>query len=134
MKVYALIMVIVPANAGQNASVGNDTTLIGGIIAGATLLLLNRVMTFVLARSPKAEHLMVGEPLVLVDHGRLVAQTMQKEGITEDQIMQALREHEISDLRQARLCVLEADGTISVVPLDSRVHRTRRHFRGLRVG
>jgi uncharacterized membrane protein YcaP (DUF421 family) len=77
---------------------------------------------------------MVGEQVVLIDHCHLVDSNLRREGITEDQIMGALREHEIDDIGEARLAVLEADGTIGVVPQDSTIRRTRRHYRGLRLG
>lgn len=134
MNIYDLVVIIVLANAVQNAMVGNDTSLVGGLVAAATLLVLNRSVTYVLAHSPRAEQALVGEPVVLVTDGHLVEGNLRREGITEDQIMEALREHEIGDISQARLCVLEADGTISVVPQDSVVGRSRRHYRGLRLG
>ena len=43
----------------------------------------------------------------------------------------ALREHGLTSLKEVRMCVLEVDGTISVIPIESTVHRTRRHFRAL---
>jgi uncharacterized membrane protein YcaP (DUF421 family) len=134
MNIYDLVVIIVLANAVQNAMVGNDTSLLGGLVAAATLLILNRGVTSVLAHSPRAEHALVGEPIVLVTDGHLVEKNLRREGITEDQIMEALREHEIDDISRARLCVLEADGTISVVPQDATVRRSRRHYRGLRLG
>jgi uncharacterized membrane protein YcaP (DUF421 family) len=134
MTVYDLVLVVVLANAVQNAMVGNDTTLVGGLVSASTLLVLNRLTTALLSRSHRVEQLMVGSPIVLVDHGRLLGPNLRREGISEDQIMEALREHEIEDLGQVRLAVLEADGTISVVPLESRVHSTRRHYRGVRLG
>ncbi|MBV8980768.1 MAG: DUF421 domain-containing protein [Acidimicrobiia bacterium] len=134
MNIYDLVLVVVLANAVQNAMVGNDTTLAGGLVAALTLLVLNRLATGVVARSPRLERLIVGQPVVLVNHGRIITENTRREGITTDQIMEALREHEIDDINRARLCVLEPDGTISVVPQDSRVHRTRRHYRGLRLG
>ncbi len=134
MNIYDLVVIIVLANAVQNAMVGNDTSLVGGIVAAVTLLVLNRLLTSLIARSFHAEHVLVGEPVVLVTDGHLVAANLRRSGITEDQIMEALREHELDDLDRARLCVLEADGTISVVPKESTVHRTRRHYRGLRLG
>jgi uncharacterized membrane protein YcaP (DUF421 family) len=47
--------------------------------------------------------------------------------------MAALREHGLSRLDQARIAVLEVDGTISVVPEEAKVFRTKRHYRALRL-
>src|SRR5579859_7337990 len=51
MNIYDLVVIIVLANAVQNAMVGNDTTLAGGVTAATTLMLLNRATTLLLARS-----------------------------------------------------------------------------------
>jgi uncharacterized membrane protein YcaP (DUF421 family) len=134
MNIYDLVVIIVVANAVQNAMVGNDTSLVGGLVAASTLLVLNKAVTSLLARSPRVEQVLVGEPIVLVTDGHLVEKNLRRQGITEDQIMEALREHEIDDISQARLVVLEADGTISVVPQEATVRRSRRHYRGLRLG
>lgn len=134
MNIYDLVVIIVLANTVQNAMVGNDTSLVGGIVAAVTLLVLNRLVTTLLARSRRVEHILVGDPTVLVTEGQLVKANLRHVGITEEQVMEALREHELDDIGQVRLSVLEADGTISVVPRESTVHRTRRHYRGLRLG
>src|SRR5712692_9044467 len=52
MTIYDLVLVIVLANSVQNAMVGDDTTLVGGLVAATVLLMLNRVFTFLLNRFP----------------------------------------------------------------------------------
>ena len=133
MTIYDLVLIIVLANAVQNAMVGDDTTLFGGLVAACTLLLLNRLFTLAMVRSPKLERAMVGEPVLLVNDGKLIEASMRREGITRDQVMAALREHGMQSLDEAHMCVLEVDGTISVVPRVSTVHRTRHHYKGLRL-
>jgi uncharacterized membrane protein YcaP (DUF421 family) len=133
MTIYDFVLVVVLANSVQNAMVGDDTTLAGGLIAALTLLVLNRVISFALNLSPGLEHRLVGEPVLLVNNGHLLRSRMQREGITPEQLQAALREHGIASPSDARMCVLEVDGTISVVPKESTVHRTRHHFRGLKV-
>ncbi len=133
MNIYDLVLIIVLANAVQNAMVGDDTTVIGGITAATTLLVLNRIFSVAMLRSKHLEHLMVGEPVLIVSNGKLNASRMHQEGITKDQVMAALREHGLDRLEQARLCILEVDGTISVVSSDVNVHKSRRHYRALRL-
>jgi uncharacterized membrane protein YcaP (DUF421 family) len=58
---------------------------------------------------------------------------MAREGISDDQLAAALREHGIDDVHDVHLAVLESDGTISVVPQGTQVLKTRRHYRGLRI-
>jgi uncharacterized membrane protein YcaP (DUF421 family) len=133
MNVYDLVLIIVLANAVQNAMVGNDTTLVGGLIAALTLLILNRIFTLLMAKSDRLEKFMVGEPVLIVNDGVLLEDRCKKEGITREQVMAALREHGLERLEDAHMCVLEVDGAISVVPVASAVHKTSRHFKALRL-
>ncbi len=133
MNIYDLVLLIVIANAVQNAMVGNDTSLGGGIIAAITLLVFNRSFAALMERSPKLEKFMVGEPTLIVNDGQIIADKMKREGVTRDQLMAALREHGMEKVDEAHMCVLEVDGTISVVPQSSTVHKTRHHFKALRL-
>jgi uncharacterized membrane protein YcaP (DUF421 family) len=133
MTIYDVVLIIVLANSVQNAMVGTDNTLVGGIVAAVTLLGLNRVFTLVLASSRHASRLMIGEPSLIVRDGQLIISHMRKEGVTRNQVMAALREHGLTKLEDAEICVLEVDGTISVVPRATTVYRSKRHFKALRI-
>lgn len=133
MNIYDLVLIIVLANAVQNSMVGDDNSLAGGIVAAVTLLILNRLFTLALARSTRLEHAMVGEPVLILNDGQLIPDHMRREGVTREQVLTALREHGMDNLDQAHMCVLEVDGSISVVPKDATVHKTRRHFKTLRM-
>jgi len=133
MNVYDLVLIIVLANAVQNAMVGDDTTLIGGLVAAGTLLTLNRLFTQAMSRSSRLERIMVGEPMLILNDGALIETRMRREGVTREQVLTALREHGLDKLADAHMCVLEVDGSISVVPKESVVHKTRRHFKALRM-
>ena len=133
MNIYDLVLIIVLANAVQNAMVGDDNSLGGGLISALTLLTWNRLFTLAMVRSPKLEHAMIGNPMLIVRDGKLIEDRCRREGITRDQIMAALREHGLQKLDDAQMCVLEVDGTISVVSNQAEVQRTRRHFKALRI-
>ncbi|SRR5579885_2649478 len=133
MTVYDLVLIVVLANSVQNAMVGSDNTLVGGIVAACTLLALNRFFTWLLMLNPKFEHIAIGEPVLLVRNGQILGSNVRKEGITRELIMAALREHGIANLEDVQMAVLEVDGTISVVPIRATVYRTRHHFRALRI-
>lgn len=132
MNVFDLILIIVLGNAVQNAMMNNDNSLGGGLTASAVLLLANKAFTTVMHKSKRFERLMVGEATLIVNDGQPNEAHMAREGITHEQLMQALREHGMDDLAEAKMCVLEVDGSISVVPQDSQVLRTKRHFKALR--
>lgn len=133
MTIYDLVLIVVLANSVQNAMVGNDTSLGGGLVAALTLLVLNRLFTLLLLHSPSLERRMIGEPVLIVSNGRLLKDRLEKEGLTPELVMAALREHGIQRIEDAKMCVLEVDGTISVVPREATVHRTKHHIRALRI-
>jgi len=133
MNIYDLVLIIILANAVQNAMVGDDSTVFGGITAATTLLILNRLFTLAMVHSKRLEHLMVGEPVLIVNDGKMIESRMKHEGVTEEQVLAALREHGLEKLEQAHMCILEVDGTISVVGTDAEVHKTRKHYRALRL-
>ena len=133
MNIYDLVLIIVLGNSVQNAMMNNDNSLVGGLIAATVLLLANRLFGALMHRSKRLERAMVGQPVLLLNAGIPVESGLQKEGISHEQLMQALREHGLVRPEEAKMCVLEVDGSISVVPQDSEVFRTKRHFKALRL-
>jgi uncharacterized membrane protein YcaP (DUF421 family) len=130
MTPFDLVVLLVISNAVQNAMVGSDTSLTGGLLAAATLLAVNRLVDQLGAQSGWIRHRLIGEPTLLVHEGRFVADHLRREGVTEEAVMQALRAHGMDDLHAVKLAVLEVDGTISVVPSEAKTIRTRRRVRG----
>src|SRR5579864_1459638 len=104
MNIYDLVLIIVLANAVQNAMVGNDTTLAGGLVAAITLLTMNRIMGFLLTRSRSLERFMTGEPTLILNDGKLMPDHMRREGITREEVMTALREHGLDQVDQVQMC------------------------------
>ncbi len=133
LSLYDLVMIIILGNAVQNAMINNDNTLGGGVVAATVLLALNWSLNRFISRSKRAEKFLVGGPVLIVHDGQELRDRMAREGISEDQLGAALREHGIDNVRDVHLAVLESDGTISVVPQGTQVLKTRRHYRGLRL-
>jgi uncharacterized membrane protein YcaP (DUF421 family) len=111
----------------------NDNSLVGGLIAGTLLLVLNRIFMAIIHRSVRFERVMVGQPVLILSDGAPIESRMKREGISREQLMTALREHGITRPDQAKIAILEVDGSISVVPQDTEVLRTKRHFKALRM-
>src|SRR5205823_2154092 len=116
MNAYDFVLVVVIANAVQNALVGGDTTLVGGLVSALTLLAVNLLFTWLLDHFPGLEKHLIGEPVVLVSGGRVQWERLRREGITRDELMAALREHGVAGLDGVRLAVLEVSGAVGVVP------------------
>jgi uncharacterized membrane protein YcaP (DUF421 family) len=132
MTVFDLIVLLLIANAVQNAMVGPDSSLTGGILAAAVLLVLNAVLSWLLQQYPRLRKLVEGSPTLLILHGQVLNDKMRREGIDIETLETALREHGISDRKDVEMAVLEIDGTISVVPAGDHTLRTRKVSRFLR--
>lgn len=125
-----LVLILIVANAVQNAMIGSDTSLIGGLIAAATLFAVDSVMDRFLSRSSKLQQFFTGSPVVLVNHGQPIEKNMKREAISDAELMEALREHGIEEIGQVKFAVLEMDGTLSVVPATSESYHGRRRIKG----
>jgi uncharacterized membrane protein YcaP (DUF421 family) len=131
MTVFDLVVILLIANAVQNAMVGADTSLQGGLIAAAVLLLVNRAVSTLGYRWMFWGRLLEGSPTVLVQDGQYLESRLRKEGLEKSRIEMAMREHGIEGIDAVKLAVLETDGTISIVPNDSKVLRTKRSVRNI---
>lgn len=118
LSVIDLVFILLISNSVQNAMVGPDTTLVGGIIAAFSLFLVNYLLKQVLYRSKKANELLQGKAMVLVYKGQLNEQSLRRTEITVDELMAAIREHGVEEIRHVDLAVLEVDGNISVISDD----------------
>lgn len=94
--------------------------------AGA-LLLLDRFFS----RSPWARRI-TGEPTLLVHDGLPILEHLKREGVDLEELMAALREHGVMELKDVLAAVLEVDGTISVIPKDHLVPKRVRKVRSSR--
>ena len=133
---FALILLV--SNAVQNAMVGTDTSLVGGIVAASTLILINVLLTKVVFREGLFAKLVTGEPRLLVRNGRFVMPNLILESIRPEELEEQIREHGFTDISEVRTAILEMDGSISVLPYTQgqhveqhlpfvrRRHRTRR--------
>ena len=131
MTPFDLVLLLLIANAVQNAMTGPDTSVTGGLVAAGTLLLLNRLVGYVVWRSKKARGIIEGSATILIHEGKIITAHLAKEQITPEELNQALREHGIASISEVYLAVLEIDGSISVVRKDDfESHpNVRRHIR-----
>ena len=111
-----LIVLLVIADAVQNAMVGQNTTLVGGLVAAAVLVGLDRGLRLLEHRSKRVERIIEGEPRMLIRNGVVLGKALREEDISTDELMAALRRHGVVRPDHVELAVLETDGSISVVP------------------
>ncbi|MFN8585509.1 MAG: DUF421 domain-containing protein [Dehalococcoidia bacterium] len=129
MTAFDLVVILLVANAVQNAMVGPDSSLIGGLIAAAALLGVNFVTADLRERVPWLRRAVEGNPTLLINNGQFVEEHLRREHIDREEVLMALREHGLDEPSAARMAVLEVDGSISVVPAAVKPIQTRRRIR-----
>ncbi|HET9137083.1 MAG TPA: YetF domain-containing protein [Candidatus Kapabacteria bacterium] len=123
---FALILLI--SNAVQNAMVGNDTSLVGGIIAALALLGGNLLITKLLAKNNATRQFLIGEPKLLVRNSKIVDSSLHSEGLSEYDLLEAIREHGFESLDEVRTAIIENDGSISIIPYPTKGTHIEHHF------
>ena len=122
------MFILLVANALQPAITGPDTSLLGGLILVAALVGTNYIVGR-LDNIPRLHQLFTPAPSVIVRDGKYLMSVMRREGVDTDDVEMAIREHGVKDLKEVQLGVLESDGTISIVPTGSAMHRTKHRVR-----
>ncbi len=132
LSVVDLVFILLISNSVQNAMVGPNNTLLGGLAAATSLFIINYLFKQFLFRFPRFNTLIQGEALMLIYEGKLVHENVLKAKITVDEIMEALREHGVSKIEDVNLAVLEIDGNISVLSNEFK-HKTVRKRKTKRI-
>jgi len=135
LSVIDLVFILLISNSVQNAMVGPDTSLDGGLAAAGALFLANYTLKQVLYRSKKISELVQGQSILLIYEGEANMENCKKAEITIEELEAAVREHGARDIQKVDLAILEVDGNISVISSDyqsrSRVSHPRKHkFKG----
>ncbi|MDR3653306.1 MAG: DUF421 domain-containing protein [Paludibacter sp.] len=115
LSVVDLVFILLISNAVQNAMVGPDSTLSGGLVAASTLFVVNYIFKYLLFSFPKFGKLVEGDATMLVYKGKILESHLKMAKITPDELMEAIREHGVASVHEVDLAVLEVDGNISVL-------------------
>ncbi len=133
MTPFDLTLLLLISNSVQNAMTGPDTSLAGGVVAAATLLLMNYLIAEVAGANRRFRKFVEGQPSLLVHDGQAIPSHLAREHIGMDQLHTAMREHGIATMHDVALAVLEVDGSISFLKYDeikpdAGTHLARRRF------
>ncbi len=110
---FDFVVLLVLSNTVQNAIIGNDNSLIGGVFGAALLLVLNASVVRVLYSHPALDHLLEGDPTILIRNGKPLRGRLRREGITSERLEAAAREQGYATLAEIECARLEVDGRIS---------------------
>jgi uncharacterized membrane protein YcaP (DUF421 family) len=112
---FDMLLVVLLGNAVQNALLGKDTSVGGGLLLAAVLISLNWSVGFISARNAKVESLIEGSPVLLARDGQIYHQVLRKELISRADFDKALREAGCIAIDDIRTAVLETDGHVTIV-------------------
>jgi uncharacterized membrane protein YcaP (DUF421 family) len=118
MTPFDLTLLLLISNSVQNAMTGPDTSLIGGVAAALTLLVMNYLIAELSGTNRRFRKIVQGQPTLLVHDGNVLNAHMSKEHVSMDELERALREHGVNNYHDVALAVLEVDGSISCLKYD----------------
>ncbi|HET6397740.1 MAG TPA: YetF domain-containing protein [Pseudoxanthomonas sp.] len=112
---FDMLLIVLLGTAVQNSLIGDDVSLVGGLILAATLLALNWLVGALTARHPAADRWIEGEPVVLARDGQVFWRVLRRENVSRADFDSAKRSAECSDDAQIEIAVLETSGQITVI-------------------
>src|SRR5262245_195917 len=112
---FDLVVLLTLSNTVQNAIIGDDNTVTGGVIGATSLLIINYLVVRFLYKHRSLDQLVEGKADVLIEDGKVRTQHLKKELITMAQLEAAARKQGFDTLSEVQQCVLEPGGTISFI-------------------
>jgi uncharacterized membrane protein YcaP (DUF421 family) len=110
---FDLVVLLTLSNTVQNAIIGDDNSVTGGIVGAATLLLVNYLVVRFLYRHQKLDQLVEGRATVLIENGKILKNKLAKEVLSLQDLEAAAHKQGFGDLREVNRATLDPSGTIS---------------------
>jgi uncharacterized membrane protein YcaP (DUF421 family) len=118
---FDLVVLLSLSNTVQNAIIGDDTSLTGGLIGAFTLCAVNYMVIRFLFKHRRLDQLIEGSPTVLVEKGRIQPKALAKELLTEVELLTMAHRQGFATLDEVEQCVLEPGGTFFIQGKSPRV-------------
>jgi uncharacterized membrane protein YcaP (DUF421 family) len=115
---FDLVVLLSLSNTVQNAIIGDDNSVSGGIIGAIGLLAINWVVVRVLFRSPKLTRLLEGRATFLIRNGQVDLKALERESMTRQELVEVIHRQGFEHLHQVKRCELEPNGTFYVEPFE----------------
>ena len=112
---FDLVVLLTLSNTVQNAIIGDDNSVTGGLIGAASLLVINYLVVRFLYDHHKLEEFVEGEADVLIENGKVRTKRLKKELITVAQLEAAARKQGFASLAEVSQCILEPGGTLCFI-------------------
>jgi uncharacterized membrane protein YcaP (DUF421 family) len=115
---FDLVVLLSLSNTVQNAIIGNDNSVSGGIVGAVALLAVNYLVVRVLFRSPKLTRMMEGRSTVLVHNGQIDKKALQRESLTQVELLDVIHKQGFDGVHDVQHCELQPNGTFYVEPYE----------------
>jgi uncharacterized membrane protein YcaP (DUF421 family) len=112
---FDLILLIILGDAIQQGLTQDDYSLTGAMIAVGTIATLQVVTSYVSFRSTRARKVLEGLPIVVIERGKLVAENLKRERMTEDEVAEEMRQQQIGSFDEVEWAIVETNGSISFI-------------------
>ena len=111
---FDLVVLLSLANTVQNAMIGDDNSVTGGVVGAFALLAINWLLMWVLYRAPKVTAVLEGQPSTLIRDGMVDETELKKQSLNHEELISVLNKNGFNDPRDVQTCVLEPNGTFYV--------------------
>lgn len=115
MGAAELMALLLLSDAVQNSMVGEDSSVLGGIICAITLLGLSVALEYIGFRFRKAEDVIEGTPTIVIHRGKLCRNQLRREWLSRHELRSMLRKQGVQSPAEVDLAVLESDGSLSII-------------------
>lgn len=119
-----VILILLISNSVQNAMVGNNSSLLGGIVAAFALFLINLILKKTMLHSKFIKEMLQDKPEILIHNGKIEFKALSKLGISSEELQEAMREHGVEFYKDVKLAMFEIDGSISIISGDKDLKQT----------
>jgi uncharacterized membrane protein YcaP (DUF421 family) len=111
---FDLVVLLSLSNTVQNAMIGDDNSVTGGLVGAFSLLAINWLVIRLMYFSPKAESVLTGRERLLILDGRMDPRAMARELISEEELLSAVHKQGFDDFSDVQKCVLEPNGSFYI--------------------
>jgi uncharacterized membrane protein YcaP (DUF421 family) len=118
LNTFDLIVLLTLSNTVQNAIIGNDNSVIGGLVGATSLLAINYLVVRFLFRRTKLDRFLEGKPTPLIEGGRLLQDNLKRELITESELDAVAHKQGFRSLEDVESAILETGGSIAFIGKD----------------
>jgi uncharacterized membrane protein YcaP (DUF421 family) len=115
LEPFDLIMLIVLGDLVQQGVTQSDYSVTGLVLAAGTIALMQVLVSYLNFRFRRLQPMLNGEPIVLVEDGRVLERNIARERLTRDELLEQARQNQIDSFDQIRLAILETSGQISFI-------------------